>query len=209
MSLMLPDGYVENLDPAVYLDAPQAVEWQPDVLPIAADLARIAGSSTIVDLGCGAARKLIPLASEFDVIGVDLPAIVDALPDVPGATWIGHDLTAKALPAAAVVAGSVVVCSDVLEHIVDVTRLRTRFRQVLRGGAECIVISTPDRDCYYGPDHLGPPRNPTHVREWTLAELVDLMQSWGFTVTDAGHTRSNDGSPNEWTSLVIITAGES
>jgi SAM-dependent methyltransferase len=204
-ALCLPDGYVENPTPVAYAPSDVGPEWQPDVLPFAADLARFAGASTIVDLGCGAARKLIPLASEFDVIGVDLPEIIDALPDVPGATWIAHDLEAKALPKAVVVDGSVVVCSDVIEHVPDVARLRTRFRQVLRGGAGCVVISTPDRDCYYEPDHLGPPRNPTHVREWSLDELADLLTSWGFTIEHAGHTRSNDASPNEWTSLVVIS----
>ena len=92
-----------------------------------------------------------------------------------------------------------------IEHVPDVARLRTRFRQVLRGGAGCVVISTPDRDHYYPADHLGPPRNPSHVREWSLDELADLLTSWGFTIEHAGHTRSNDGSPNEWTSLVVIS----
>lgn len=204
MSLCLPTGYVENLEPKAFIDDQQAVEWQPDVLSFAASLAHAAGATTLVDLGCGHGRKLIPLANDFNVIGLDLPNVTTGLSKVDNVTWIGHDLASHPLPAKAVIAGSLVVCSDVIEHIVDVERLQDRFWQVLRGGAHCVVISTPDRSCYYPDDHLGPPRNPTHVREWTLIELTALMSSWGFTVEGASHTRSHSGAPDKSTSLLVI-----
>lgn len=65
----------------------------------------------------------------------------------------------------------VVICADVIEHVIDPQRLldfidECRFRH--------LVISTPARDLLYrpwAPRYWGPPRNRTHQREWTRREF--------------------------------------
>jgi hypothetical protein len=53
-------------------------------------------------------------------------------------------------------------------------------------------MSTPERDLVRGPDDLGPPGNPHHVREWNLAELERLLTWAGLQVLFIGLTASND-----------------
>jgi hypothetical protein len=40
-----------------------------------------------------------------------------------------------------------------------------------------IVISTPDRNLLRAGTHNGPPRNPSHVREWNFAKFEAIVAS--------------------------------
>jgi hypothetical protein len=45
-----------------------------------------------------------------------------------------------------------------------------------------VVLSTPERDLRRGRDHMGPPDNSSHVREWNAAEFSAYLQSRGFVI---------------------------
>lgn len=201
----LPDGY-RSQRPVQYIDHPQAVEWQPDVIPFAADLARLAGCTTLIDLGCGFARKLIPVRG-LRKVGADLPEVLDFVSHVAGVDWIETNLSDDALPYELLTAASssVVVCSDVIEHLWDPTPLLHHFHSLIEAGASAVVVSTPDRSRGGDADGNGPPSNGAHAREWSLDELTDLLAEWRFTIGHAGHTRSNDASDLQATSLVVIS----
>jgi hypothetical protein len=81
------------------------------------------------------------------------------------------------------------------------------LREVLRH-APALVLSTPDRERTWGRTHMGPPPNPAHIREWTLAELGALFEREGFTLAVATHTRSNDGSPDLATIMLVLVNPE-
>jgi hypothetical protein len=55
-----------------------------------------------------------------------------------------------------VLRGAVVVCSDVIEHLIDPMPLLQTIRKMLESCAYA-VISTPDRNLIRGKQHMPPP----------------------------------------------------
>ena len=204
MIYFLPEGYCERSTPSPFGDSEGAVEWQPDVYAEAERLARSFGASAIVDVGCGMARKLLPLSADFMVVGVDHPSMIVRLEGRPG-VWVGADLDSSSRPAIPdrLLDGAIVVCSDVIEHMVSPEVLCGHLRWMLESAVVC-VLSTPDRDRTHGAGHFGPPPNPAHVREWAADELVLFLESQGFVVLRQGWTRSHTGTSDEATVLVML-----
>lgn len=204
MAHHLPDGYRSQL-PARYAPAPGGPTWQPDVLPLAASLAGQLGAGRLIDVGCSTAAKLLPFADRFDLIGLDLP---DQLPTDDRGTWVPADLEAAApLPLEpGQLAGSVLVCADVIEHLEHPEHLARALAAALRHAA-ALVLSTPDRDRLYGPGHLGPPRNPCHAREWSADELVGFLLAEGVPVVRKLWQRANDRSTDQTTTVVLARHG--
>lgn len=207
----LPAAYVSRAKPVYYADTPDdGLTWQPDVYPTAAEIARSLQCDTLVDIGCGQARKLSALHPEFKLIGVDYGGNMEhCRTKFPFGTWLEadfEDISMLPLPAR-VLRHSVVVCSDVIEHLVDPRSLMHALRELL-AHAPALVLSTPDRERTWGKVHMGPPPNPAHIREWTLAELSALFEREGFTLAAATHTRSNDGSPDLATIMLVLVNPE-
>lgn len=202
----LPAAYTSRAKPVYYADvADDGLTWQPDVYPTAADIARSLQCDTLVDIGCGQARKLSVLHPEFKLIGVDYGGNMEhCRSKFPFGTFLEadfEDISMLPLPAR-VLSKSVVICSDVIEHLVDPRSLMNALRELLKH-APALVLSTPDRERTWGRTHMGPPPNPAHIREWTLAELTALFEREGFTLAAATHTRSNDGSPDLATIMLV------
>ncbi len=202
----LPTAYASRAKPVYYADTPDdGLTWQPDVYPTAADIARSLHCDTLIDIGCGQARKLSVLHPEFKLIGVDYGGNMEHCRSrYPFGTWLEadfEDIDMLPLPAR-VLKNSVVICSDVIEHLVDPRSLMNALRELLKY-APALVLSTPDRERTWGRTHMGPPPNPAHIREWTLAELSALFQREGFTLAAATHTRSNDGSLDLATIMLV------
>lgn len=188
-------GYHARAAPEYYDDAvTPTITYQPDVYPFAAHLARRHGVSRVIDLGCGTGDKLAALHPELEIVGVDFGANIEHCRQThPAGEWIEWDLERpELLPLdREVAADAVVVCSDVIEHLVDPRPLLANLVAMLEY-APAAVISTPERDLVRGPDDPGPPANVAHVREWTLAEFQELLE-WADLVPSAiGLTRSND-----------------
>lgn len=201
----LPPGYRDRPDPHPFGDPPGAVEWQPDVYTYAEQLAIELGSNTVIDIGCGMARKLLPMSARYVIIGIDHPTMIERLADHPG-MWIGADLddpTPVVVPAAHIL-GAVVICSDVIEHMRTPGILCGYLRDLLTRGASAVVLSTPDRERTHGAQHLGPPPNPAHAREWTAGELVRYLTSEQLPVASQTWTRSHTGTDAQATTLVIL-----
>jgi 2-polyprenyl-3-methyl-5-hydroxy-6-metoxy-1,4-benzoquinol methylase len=78
---------------------------------------------------------------------------------------------------------NVITCVDVLEHVPDYLYL---LREMLRVASRLVFLSTPKRR----PENTFPngrPRNPWHLREWTMEELdfilhqlPDVQVEWNF-----------------------------
>ncbi|MBI5105820.1 MAG: glycosyltransferase family 2 protein [Solirubrobacterales bacterium] len=209
--LRLPEGYVARIPPEYFDDAGRVdadIVHQPDVYEAAARIARVAGATHLVDVGCGAGEKLLPHAPEFTLVGVDYgPNLEHVRATAPEHTWIGWDAEGGEplrLPDG-VAERSVVICADVIEHLVDPAGLLTALGE-LAEQAVAVLVSTPDRALVRPPGDLGPPGNPAHVREWTLDELVALLGDGGLAPTFAGHTVNNSRDRLKRTSLCIVEA---
>jgi SAM-dependent methyltransferase len=193
--LYLPKGYVYRRRPAYCLpqNYPGAeAATQPDVYAAAGRVAAVAGSETIIDLGCGRGM-LMSLSGRYDIVGVDFgPNIEFCRATYDRGTWIDADFekTARLALEPQVTQGSTLVCADVIEHLANPLRLLGVIRRML-GTASVAVISTPDRIRLHGPDHSGPPPNTYHVREWSIDELRALLESEQLEVAYSGWTRAN------------------
>ncbi|MDH4051220.1 MAG: glycosyltransferase family 29 protein, partial [Rubrivivax sp.] len=209
----LPEKYVARPQPEYYVDSPEVdgnVTWQPDVYPAAAQIAESLGCDTLIDIGCGHGRKLKALSRDHHIIGVDFgPNIAHCRRSHPFGTWLEADLE-RPLPLpvpSSVLARSVVICSDVIEHLVDPAALLALLKELLRTAA-AVVLSTPDRARTHGVAHLGPAPNRAHTREWTSDELGALLRHAGFDVELLTHTRSEDVSAKLATILAVLVNRE-
>lgn len=203
MNYGIREGYTPNLTPKYFIDDQyDGKHWQPDALPIAAYAANKIGCQRLVDVGCGRGSKLAPYEGEFNLVGIDYGANIQyAQKHNTFGVWIEQDLEQgfQLLNPRLCVA----VCADVIEHLVNPLPLLTSLLDVYYAGG-AVVLTTPDRERNYGADHLGPPENPSHVREWTLAELRNWLALYSLTPLWQGWTLNNDAERKHNTILIIL-----
>lgn len=171
-------------------DRPLKDEWQREVYLMAASVMAVMGYSRVYDVGCGSAYKLVNYLGHHDTMGWDVPQTVAWLRKTyPNRAWRESPERETVPP------GDLVVCADVLEHVLDPDSLLAFIKSL---GCRHAVISTPDRDLYE-PGHPNPPNGPPHhlphVREWNFAEFGDYMSSH-FTVLDHRVTGKTTGLKN-------------
>jgi SAM-dependent methyltransferase len=201
-----PD-YHARTTPVYFSDDPEqrvGLVWQPDVYVAAARVAQECGARRLVDIGCGDGQKLMQFRTSFDLFGIDFGDNIAACRSrYDSGTWIEHDLDSEgALPIPRDDGRrTVLICSDVIEHVVHPDRLLLGLRQALDAEACALVISTPERELSRGSHHLGPPQNPAHVREWTLEEFGAFLAWAGFQRGRLGLTRSNNHNRGRHTIL--------
>jgi SAM-dependent methyltransferase len=199
----LKEGYVERAQPR-YFKAPVEPRkiWQPNVYKAAAEWARWLSCTRIVDIGCGTANKLVPLHPEFEIVGLDYGENIEHCRAYGYGTWIEWNIEREPLPQLEV-ERSVIVSADVIEHLVDPLTLLGALKRLLER-APVAIVSTPERDLTHGFDHMGPPMNPAHAREWNQAEFRALLESSGLPPLRIELTESHDGSDAKETMMAII-----
>lgn len=205
----LPHGYRRRETPEYYTDKPLVNRWhmrihaQPDVYAQAGIIAKAHGATKIIDVGTGAGTKLVKLYPRFKITGIDFgPNIQMTRQHYSFGDWLEHDLSSPG-PLPVDTTDAVIVCADVIEHMVDSDLLLDKLRAAL-GNAQAVVLSTPDREQFRGIVHLGPPDNPAHVREWTLAELARYLRSQGFRRGRLGFTRYRTWSPRRKNIIAVL-----
>lgn len=198
-------SYFEDVDPHG-----GGIVYQPDVYPLAAHLARRFGCERIIDVGCGTAGKLVPLHPEFGIVGIDIGANIEyCRANFSFGRWISHDLEGgKPLQIDdATVAGSLVVCADVVEHLIDPSGLLGVLSDLLES-APVALVSTPERDLARGRYDAGPPANPAHVREWNLDEFRHLLHWGGMRDTFIGLTMNQSQALAKRTILAMAQSAD-
>ncbi|MEU9057921.1 methyltransferase domain-containing protein [Streptomyces sp. NPDC048430] len=212
-SYFIRSGYRSRNQVEYFLDeTDDPITWQPDVYPYAAARAKELGRDVLIDIGCGRAGKLASLAGEhpaWTFVGVDFGDNLSWCRDNHSfGQWVEADLESTAgLPITpSLVRRSLVVCSDVVEHLVDPKPVLSLIRDLLNEGSAEAVLSTPARECRSGYDAPGPPRNPSHVREWASDEFQALLRASGFDIHYADLTRSDDFSNGLSTQLLLVGA---
>ncbi len=134
----------------------------------------------VVDYGCGDGALLGWIARRVGPRGraIGFDPNREGL-DLARGMFAKHRLEADFRSDAATIAdGSVdvVICAEVIEHVVDVPALMNGIARMLRPGGRA-VITTPIR-------LTETPEDPNHVREWFPGEFLALMQSGPLRLVD-------------------------
>jgi len=165
----LPDDYVQRKQIVHFNDTKNTDKYQKEVYAKARELADKHGCNRILDIGCGSGYKLVHGFQDMDTTGLELePALSFLKEQYPDRKWMQSDFAHPEIHDDY----DIVICSDVVEHIENPDEL---MRFIMRLNWRYLVMSTPARDLLHksrGGNILGPPRNRSHYREWTVDEFV-------------------------------------
>jgi 2-polyprenyl-3-methyl-5-hydroxy-6-metoxy-1,4-benzoquinol methylase len=163
----IKENYTVRLDNKDFDDTKLTDEWQKEVYEYAKKIAEENNFKTILDIGTGSGYKLIKHFDSYNTLGIDIPKTVLFLKEkYPTKSWsdqfvpiTGYDL---------------IISSDVIEHLPDPDIL---LDLIIQCNPKLIVLSTPERNLLCNIDHNGPPFNKAHVREWTMVEFYNYINS--------------------------------
>lgn len=183
-----------------------STRWQHHVYAWARRLIERDRLTCVLDVGCGTALKLQALvrSTGLRAQGLDMPSGVEVarqlVRDTPTIAIDEIDLEA---PDHSVLADKIkfdiVVCADVLEHLMDPAPCIELLKAAVRGnGRGCILVSTPERERLRGRACMGSPK-PEHVREWARGEFLCYLHSRGLRVLESVVFPPQDEAVSAWT----------
>ena len=165
---------------------------QPTVYYLANYLIKTNNISTVIDIGSGNGEKLSKIKAD-NKIGYDFGSNLDFCRiQYPDNQWneINLEDCEKISNFILPQEKSVIICSDVIEHLVDPIPLLFLFKRAYEKG-HIIITSTPDRCRVRGVDHAGPPPNRSHIREWAMDEYKLLLSDFIGTGSSFGYGINN------------------
>lgn len=169
-------GYQARLKNRYFDDTPSTDESQLEVYLFAKEICDRERLSSVCDIGCGSAYKLLRHMGELRTVGMDLPRTCRWLRlRYPERQWIESDFRTK--PDFPV---DLVVSADVIEHLENPNQLLTYINDLR---PRYTILSTPERNLLREGTHNGPPTNPAHVREWSFAEFETYIEDH-FTILE-------------------------
>ncbi|MBT3287834.1 MAG: class I SAM-dependent methyltransferase [Victivallales bacterium] len=193
----IKDGYeardvsltLDSVSGGVYWDEERIAaseHFQYDVYMYAAGLVERTGASRLLDIGCGAARKLRmihELVPDLEIVGVDQPHAIEFCCSQYGfGRWVAANIEDSEDALGSEFTADVVVCADVIEHLVNPDSLLDYIRAHAHEDTR-VVLSTPERDVIRGRKCMRS-RNKQHVREWNIAEFRAYLEHRGFVVLE-------------------------
>lgn len=163
-------------------------EYQVEVYDLAREIFVQRGFSSVVDIGCGNAHKLMDRFTPNETTGVEVePTLSWLRKNHPERRWLSHDQLDQWTC-------DMVICADVIEHVQDPDELLDAIHRLQ---PKVVVISTPDRALIPG-GLSGPPRNKHHIREWTSGEFASYLST---RATILRHFISNQ---EQWTQVAVL-----
>lgn len=169
----IKENYVDNLSPDYDYERSIKDSYQNEVYLAGLTLSRKLDFTSVMDIGTGRAFKLMKYFKSFKTLGLDLPPTIEWLKSDEG--YPDRDWQVLPLDGPAPQGYELIICSDVIEHVLDPDMLCNFIK---RAAPKQIIISTPDRDLLKHRDRDdGPPYNTCHVREWTYEEFYRYMAS--------------------------------
>ena len=124
--------------------------------------AKIHEGGRVLDVGCGTGYKTMKFFRRTETLGLEIePSLSFLRKKYPDRSW--EESNFGRIPEGIF---PLVICADVIEHIIDPDDLLNFIGKI---DFNTCVMSTPDRDTLN--NELGPPRNRSHLREWSFAEF--------------------------------------
>ncbi len=183
-------GYQHRTAYLYYDDRSNSDAWQDEVYRYAKEIADLHNLQTVADIGCGSGYKLLKYLGNRKTIGLDVADTCETLRRrYPARQWAISDFSVT-LPEQV----DLMVAADVIEHLLDPDQL---LEFMLRHNPRFILLSTPDRNLIRMGTHNGPPGNPHHIREWSMAELHAYLSE---RLEIIEHFHSNAA---QWTQCVL------
>ncbi len=147
------------------------------------ELAKQHNCKSILDLGCGPAKKLNLLFKDgFKIFGVDQQSTIDICKKIhKSGNYITENLEKPQLKLKSFIEyADMIICADVIEHMSDPQHILNYIKH-FSTKKTLILLSTPERDTLLGKDAMQP-SNPSHIREWQLDEFRKYLEENGFTI---------------------------
>lgn len=176
------------------------LEWQRSVYEHALSLYEAnPGFANILDLGCGAGTKsLSRFGGTGKLLQVDRNDFRDdavKASDVPfqQVSLEQYDDLEALLAALDPTEPTLIVCADVIEHLIDPRPLLSFIRRVLmRHPDNVAILSTPNHDSFEGVRSGSLPSNREHYRQWSVFGMGRQLRSAGFDVTRFGRAAMHE-----------------
>lgn len=201
----IKSNYRINKNPNYYNDSDTANIWQQSIYDFVLFIAKKFHLKYIIDIGAGNGIKLNTFLSEFKITAIDYGKNISLLKsNLKGHRVIINNLENGVSKITNFKASeTAVICADVIEHIKEPHKL---LKDLSKFSHSCplVIISTPDRARCWGKDHLGTPPNPSHVREWTVDEMRNLLNYYKFNSWIIGHAKEINYD-NKYNTLVAVS----
>lgn len=159
--------------------------YQFPVYQYAKKLIQEKGIKKVIDVGCGVASKLALIHDSFpevDFVGIDQKDAIDYCKENYGfGSWYVDNIE-NPDESLDDIKADLVICSDVIEHLVNPDFLLSYLKKKVTAGGY-ILLSTPERDILGGKSCTKCP-NKFHVREWNYNELENYLLCNGLCIVD-------------------------
>jgi SAM-dependent methyltransferase len=172
-NFFIKSNYVINSKEIYYNDTDEEDRYQKEVYEAAKELFDNNNFESVLDIGCGSGYKLVKYFSNVKTLGLDVERTVNFLQEkYPTKNWSsnfnpvnGYDL---------------IISSDVIEHIANPDILINLIKDCK---PKLIILSTPDRNLLPVEVNNGPPKNLSHIREWSFEEFYQYI-GYHFDIID-------------------------
>lgn len=177
-----------RLNPEHHDDVNYKDEYQREVYEFASKFMSQHNFKTVADVGCGSAFKFIKYLKQYITTGYETEPCFSFLKKTyPNREWLLSGEPEKSFPNKNIILDQepsydLVICSDVIEHIIDpdelihfLLSLTTKY-YLISTPCRKILLTHPQYSYYQNPK--GPPANNAHVREWTMNELKKYLSQY-------------------------------
>jgi methionine biosynthesis protein MetW len=149
----------------------------------------------VLDVGCGDGTLLEPFCGRYECYGVDVSEVQLKQAEMKGLRTRRVDLESSRLPFDDE-SFDLIVCSETIEHLLDVDNLLHEIHRLLRLGGTFVLtfpnvnqpVSWPMQIVYDLPPRFSARYKSPHVRDYTLRIVKNVLVNFGFEIANVTGT---------------------